>query len=53
VMFNYARDFVLEPAPTSKEPINEFMYPQAEVEGILLDKLELTFEYSKYKVKTL
>ncbi|MGB9761291.1 MAG: transglutaminase-like domain-containing protein [Caldimicrobium thiodismutans] len=53
VMFNYARDFVLEPPPTTHEPINEFMYPQAEVDGKLLDKLEVTFEYSKYEVKTL
>lgn len=51
VMFNYGRDFVLEPPPTSKEAINEFMYPQAEVEGTLLDKYEVTFEYSKYRVK--
>ncbi len=52
IMFNYARDFMLEPPPTSKEAINEFMYPQAEVDGALIDKYEVTFEYSKYKVKT-
>ena len=51
ILFNYARDFMLEPSPTSKEPINEFMYPQAEIEGKLMDKHELTFEYSKYFVK--
>ncbi len=51
VQFNYARDFMLEPPPASKETINEFMYPQAEVDGKLMDKHELTFEYSKYLVK--
>lgn len=51
VQFNYARDFLLEPYPSSKESINEFMYPQAEVDGKLINKHELTFEYSKYFVK--
>lgn len=53
VLFNYGRDFSLVPPTTKGETINEFMYPQAELEGKLLDKLEVTFKYSKYTVKVI
>lgn len=53
VLFNYGRDFSLVPPTNQGETINEFMYPQAELEGKLLDKLEVTFNYSKYTVKVI
>ena len=51
IAFNYARDFMLEPPTSDKEPINEFMYPIAEVGGKQISKYKLTFEHSKYSVK--
>jgi hypothetical protein len=50
IAFNHARDFQLEPPLKSVKSINEFMYPIAEVGGELWDKLDLTFEKSKYTV---
>jgi transglutaminase-like putative cysteine protease len=51
VAFNYARDFEPEPPLSSRETINELMYPIAEVSGKLVDKYKLTFEQSKYRVE--
>jgi transglutaminase-like putative cysteine protease len=53
VAFNYARDFQLKPPMSSGEFLNEFMYPVAEVEGKMINKFTLTFEYSKYTVQVL
>lgn len=50
IVFNHARDFQLEPPLKSIKSINEFMYPIVEVGGELWDKLDLTFEKSKYTV---
>jgi transglutaminase-like putative cysteine protease len=50
IAFNHAIDFQVEPPLKSVKSINEFMYPIAEVDGELWDKIDLTFEKSKYTV---
>ncbi|MCX8164484.1 MAG: transglutaminase domain-containing protein [Aquificaceae bacterium] len=53
IAFNYARDFRLKPPTKDDEPINEFMYPIAELEGRIIDRYRLTFEHSRYTVEAL